>query len=110
MGALANAVSLMNSVEWRDWLKAAAAYQAREVVLEPEGTARHALRLKLAEKVITSPEYVVGHLVTIISTDPDVAAKGGTPTAVTENVVIAKVAASWSRMAELLLPEYADLP
>ncbi len=101
MGRLANAVALRKDPEWREWLVTAAAYVSREVYLEASTVTDHAVRYRLALDVMVTPEVVAAQLVTIISTDPDVAVKGTSPAAVTEELTITKVQAIWTKLALL---------
>ena len=101
---LPNAVALMRSADFRDWLTAAAAYQARVVVLEDVSTADHDIRLKLATDVLMTPSIVVDRLINAVATDPEVAVKGTTPELVTQAVILQKVAAVWTVLAKLSFP------
>ena len=76
MGALANAAILIKDTTFQDWCMAAAAYQARLVVLEDAATPDHQLRLDLATSVVNSPELYRTRFTTYIATDPTVAQKG----------------------------------
>lgn len=102
MGALSNAVTLRADPVWREWIITASAYQARVVLTEAESVPDHAVRARLARDVAFTPASVVDLMVTLVSTDPEVAAKGSTPDAITENTVLAKVAAVWTAVAKLL--------
>jgi hypothetical protein len=102
MGALSNAVTLRADPVWRDWLITAGAYQARVVLSEATTVADHDVRMKLARDVAFTPASIIDLLVTVISTDPEVAVKGATPELVTEATVLAKVAANWTAIAKLL--------
>jgi hypothetical protein len=101
---LPNAVALMRSVDFRDWLLAAGAYQARVVLAEPDTTPLHDVRLKLAEEVLMSPAVIVDRLVNAIATDPEVAGKGQTPQAVTQALILKKVDLVWSALARMSYP------
>jgi hypothetical protein len=105
MGQLANAAALMQDPEWREWLVASAAYQARVVVTEDPATPDHAVRYRLAQDAIVSPSMLADRLVSVVSTDPDIAALGGTPALVGETLPIQKTAAVWTALAKLLYPE-----
>lgn len=102
---LPNAVALMKDQEWKDWLLAAAAYQARVVLQEPENTPDHPVRLRLAQDVLTSPQIVLERLVTVVSTDPEVAGKGKTATLVGQPLILQKVAGVWTALAKLAFPQ-----
>lgn len=105
MGQLANAAALMQDPEWREWLIAAAAYQARVVVTEDPSTTDHAVRYRLAQDAIVSPSMLADRLVSVISTDPDVVSLGGTPAQVGETLPIQKTANVWTALAKLIYPE-----
>lgn len=104
MGALANAALLLQDNTFRAWMTAAGAYQARQVVLEPDTTADHAIRLRLANDAIVSPTIVTDRLVTIIGTDPTIAAMGSSTTTLDENTVLNKVAGTWTTIAKMMYP------
>jgi hypothetical protein len=99
---LPNAVSLMRSTEFRDWIMAASVYQARLVFLEPSSTADHDVRMKMARDVISSPNILVERLTAIIAADPDVCSIGDTPQAVGQPVILQKVSDVWTPVAKYL--------
>lgn len=99
MGALANAVALLASDEWKNWITAASAYTARLVYSEGEGVENHAVRLALAKEVANQPDLHTRLFLTILSTDPAVCSKGATPTLVTEQTCLDKVAEYWTFVA-----------
>lgn len=101
---LANAATLMRDETFRDWIMAAAVYQARQVIVEPDTTANHAIRERLAQDVIVSPAILVERLVNVIATDPDVAAKGNTVDLIGQTIILQKVAAIWTHLARLAYP------
>lgn len=103
MGALANAVELIDNVVWSKWLRTAGVYQARVVLAEPTSTPEYATRRELAQRVIANPEYLVPTALAIITTDPVVASAGATPEAVTESRVLSKIAEHWTIMATSLV-------
>lgn len=102
MGALANAVALMESDEMRKWCMAASVFQARKVITEAGTVNAHATRLKLADAVVTNPNLYATRFVNVVATDPQVASAGDTPAEVTESTVIAKVEEVWTPLATLL--------
>jgi hypothetical protein len=110
MGALANAVALRADPVWREWLITAAAYQARLVLLESADTPQHPIRERLARDVATTPQMIADMLVTIVSTDPEVATKGGTPALVGEAMVLDKLEEVWTAVARLYYPAEAPTP
>lgn len=105
MGALANAAALIQDATFAQWMTAAAAYQARLVIGEPESTPDHAIRLVLAKEVAVSPHSAAARLVTIVGTDPAIAAQGDNPAAIPEADILAAVAAVWTTLAHLIHPE-----
>lgn len=104
MSALANAVSLLRDADFRDYCLAAQAYVARTVLAEapsvPECAARHAL----AVKVLSSPTYGLDRLVTVIATDPLIAAAGPTAASLSEEALISAVVKVWTPIAKLDTP------
>lgn len=101
MGALANAAILIKDATFQDWCMAAAAYQARQVVLEDPTTTDHQARLDLATTVIASPETFRTRFAVYIATDPTVAVKGSTSAQVGEQTVLDKASEIWTRVAKL---------
>lgn len=104
MGALANAAKLLKDSDFRDWMTAAGAYQARQVILEDPATADHSIRLLLANDAIVTPEITTDRLVTIIGTDPTIAADGSTVATLNEGKVLTAVANSWTTIAKMMYP------
>lgn len=104
MGALANAVLLMDDPIFAKWCTTAGAYQARLILAEADNAPDHAIRLRLAHDVLAGPNIITANLVMLVGTDPEVAAKGSTPVAVTEDLVLAKVASVWTTLAKLRFP------
>lgn len=102
---LPNAVALMRDVDFRDWLMAAGAYQARVVLGEPAATPDHAVRVKLAQDVLMSPEMLLDRLVNVVATDPEVAGRGVTPAVVGQPLILQKVADIWTSLARLSFPQ-----
>lgn len=88
MGALANAATLIKDTTFQDWCMAAAAYQARLVVLESNNVPDHQLRFDLALSVVSFPENYRTRFTVYLATDPEVAVKGATAAAVTEATVL----------------------
>ena len=105
MGALENAASLGRSNNWQDWVVAAAAYTARTVLLEPESTPDHEIRLKLAKIVISNPDFLKNRLTWILATTPSLAQRGNIPSEVGEANVIAEVAAIWTFLAQMTVAD-----
>ena len=104
MGALANAVTLLRDDNFRRFITAACAYQARQVILEDPGTGDHAVRLSLAEKVMTNPNYIVDKAVAAVATDPAVATLGttvGDTGSISEATILGEVANTWTALAKL---------
>lgn len=104
MGALANAATLLQDPIFRAWMTAAGAYQARQVISEDPATANHAVRLKLANDAVVTPGIVTDRLVTIIGTDPTIAAMGNSTATLDETTVLNKVAAAWTTIAQMMYP------
>jgi hypothetical protein len=101
MGALANAAVLVKDPTFMDQCMAAAAYQARQVILEPDTTQDHASRLALATSVVADPLTFRTRFSVYIGTDPEVAAKGNTAALVGEQTILDKVAAIWTTVSKL---------
>jgi hypothetical protein len=106
MGALANAVVLRNDPVFKDWIETAIAYQARVIITTEAVTApKHTIRLRLAKDAATSPQMILGLMITAVATDPSVASKGTTMGAqITEGDIISGVEAAWTVIAELTYP------
>lgn len=98
---LPNAVALMRNDEFRDWVMAAAVYQARQVIVEATSVQDHAIRVILAEKVALNPAPYVERFVNVIATDPAVAGLGDTPSEIGQSTFLAKIAEVWTPMARL---------
>lgn len=103
MGALANAAVLVKDPTFLDQCMAAAAYQARQVILEADTTPDHATRLALATTVSSDPLTFRTRFAVYLGTDPEVAAKGNTAAAVGEQMILDKTAAIWTTVAKLSL-------
>lgn len=103
MGALDNASKLIKDVTFLDQCMAAAAFQARQVVLEPTSTPDHDARLAFATSVISDPLNFRTRFAVYIATDPAVAAKGATAALVTEQTIIDKAAEIWTTVSKLSL-------
>lgn len=101
MGALANAAILVKDATFMDQCMAAAAYQARQVILEPDTTKDHASRLALATSVVADPLTFRTRFSVYIGTDPEVAVKGNTAALVGEQMILDKAAAIWTTVAKL---------
>jgi hypothetical protein len=101
MGAVANAAILIEDPEFQGWCMAAAAYQARQVILEDPATPGHAERLSLATSVVNAPETYQRRFTVYVATDPQVATKGSTAAAVGEQTVLDKVEAIWTTVATI---------
>lgn len=98
---LANATTLMKDTDFRDWVRAASVYVAREVISDPTPPGDQAVRLAFAKQIALNPDLHLNQLVNVIACDPEVAAKGNNVTAVTQATVIAKVQEVWSPLAAL---------
>lgn len=101
MGALANAAVLIKDATFLDQCMAAAAYQARQVVLEDPATPDHQARLDLALTVIASPETFRTRFTIYLATDPTVSVKGATAALVGEQTILDKTAAIWTTVAKI---------
>jgi hypothetical protein len=101
MGALANAAVLIKDATFLDQCMAAAAYQARQVILENNATPDHDARLALATSVSADPLTFRTRFAVYLGTDPEVAAKGTTAAAVGEQMILDKTAAIWTTVAKL---------
>lgn len=101
MGALANAAILIRDTTFQDWCMAAAAYQARLVILEPDTTPDHTVRYDLATSVANDPINYRVRFTTYLATDPAICTKGSTPAAVTEQTVLDKVAEIWTTVSKM---------
>src|SRR6476469_9324202 len=107
MGALANATSLRHDTDFIGWVESAIVYQSRLVLTgdtaAPGGTtaAQLAVRLKLAKSTAVSPRQILDLCVCAIACDPDVANLGGTAAIVGEALVLSKMAAIWTTVAQL---------
>ena len=104
MGALDNASKLIQDANFRAWMLAAGAYQARQVITEDPATADHAVRYLLAVEVIVEPQMVVDRLVTLVGTDPDIATQGSDTSTLSESTVLNKVSVIWTDLAKLIVP------
>lgn len=104
MGALTNAVALMNDFTFRQYCQAASVYTATTVVSENTSTPNHTNRLKLAKKVLDNPEYLTGRLVSVMATMPDIAQLGitiGDDGAISEAAILAGAANCWDALSIL---------
>jgi len=101
MGVLDNAAKLIKDATFLDQCMAAAAYQARLVVLEDPTTPDHQIRMDLAQNVILSPENYRTRFAIYLATDPAVSSKGATAALVTEATIIDKTAAIWTTVAQI---------
>lgn len=104
MGALNNAATLGNDKRWREWVVAAAAYTAREVLKEDPSTPDHEKRLNLARMVLASPRLLEARLTWILATTPEIAVKGDSPEEVGEGTVLSEVANIWTHLADITTP------
>lgn len=99
-----NAVQLINDKPFRDWLMVVGCYQSRVVIQANAAEAAlpdHEKRLDLATRFLDNPSPFLDSLVRLIGTDPSVCSLGVTvgPGAVTQEVLIQKMAAIWSSFA-----------
>jgi hypothetical protein len=101
MGAVANAATLIKDPIFLDWCMAAAAYQARQVLLEDPLIEDHQLRKDLAVNVANDPLNFRTRFTVYIATDPTVAVKGNTAALVGEQTVLDKIAAIWTTVAKM---------
>lgn len=104
-GPLQNAVLLMSSAEWRQFLTAAAAYNARLVYGEEAEVPEHNVRLKLAMQILVVPGAATDLLVTLVSTDPAICTQSGVPSAITEQSIIEAVMSYWTPIAKMRFDE-----
>ena len=102
---LKNAVVLLDLPSMVLYAKAAASYQARVVITEPDTTADHAVRTRLADAVIANPDYLVQRAVSVLATDPSVNGVGSDPAAMDQTVILGSMAKAWTPLAKLLFPE-----
>lgn len=101
MGALANAAILIRNATFQDWCMASAAYQARQVIIEPETEPNHDARMSLATSVVANPINFRTRFTIYLATDPEVASKGSTPEAIGEAMVLDKVKNIWTMVSLL---------
>lgn len=101
MGVLDNAAKLIKDVTFQDWCMAAAAYQARLVILEDASTPDHLDRLNLATSVVNNPDTFRSRFTVYVATDPSVSGKGATAALVTEATVLDKVATIWTTVSQV---------
>lgn len=101
MGALDNASKLIKDATFLDQCMAAAAYQARLVVLEADTVPDHPVRLALATSVVSDPTNYRTRFAVYIATDPAVASKGATAALVTEQTILDKTAEIWTMVSKL---------
>lgn len=99
MGALDNAVTIMNNPLWRQYMTAASAYVARQVYSEPASTSDHDVRMQLAKDVLVQRDLIASQLATLLGTDPTLIAETADPAAVDENGIINAVASYWTAIA-----------
>ena len=102
---LANAVVLLGDPTFEKYAKAASVYQARLVVSEASTTPDHAARLRLADAVVTDPDWMTQRAVSILATDPNVNSKGSDVTLIDQSIILTSMASAWTSMAKLLFPE-----
>lgn len=104
MGALDNAVTLMANPMWRQYMTAAAAYQARVVYSEAASVPDYATRRRLAIDVLASPDLISSQLAILLGTDPDLVTATSDPVQVDEPMIIQKVAGYWTAIAKQHYP------
>lgn len=103
-----NAVSLMQSSLFRDWVRAAIVYKARDVITEATTVADHAKRVELAAIVAVNPDQHLNIFVNAIACDPAVASVGaevGEGTGrVGQALLLDRIGLIWTPLAKLLYP------
>lgn len=104
MGALDNAVVLLNNPVWRQYMTAASAYVARQVYSEGTGITDHPIRLRLAVDVLSQPDLVASQLATLLGTDPELVTTTADPVQVDEAGIVAKVSGYWTALAHQQYP------
>ena len=93
---LANAVVLLGDPTFEKYAKAASVYQARLVVSEASTTPDHAARLRLADAVVTDPDWMTQRAVSILATDPNVNSKGSDVTLIDQSIILTSMASAWT--------------
>lgn len=101
MGALSNAVLLMRDEDLRDLVYAAIVYQSKQVVVELATVTDHALRLQLAEEVLSNPNRRVEFFQRLLATETDIATNYTTGLSIPENTIISKMASFWTAVARV---------
>lgn len=101
---VANAVQLINDKPFRDWVMVVGCYQSRIVIQNGQDEAArsdHATRLDLANRFLENPNPFLDSLIRLLATDPEICSLGVTvgSNAVTQEVLITKIAAIWSSFA-----------
>ena len=104
MGAVDNAVKLMNDSILLSKVRAVSVYVARQVVVESGTTANHAKRLQLATAVVWNPQQYNVLMMNIIACDPDICTATDDANAIADNVLIQKVSELWTPVATMLFP------
>lgn len=100
---IVNAITLIKSSDFRDWCRVLSAFQARKVIVESDTTPDHAVRLKLAERVILDPDFILNRVVNILATDPAVCGLGTRiGQDITQDLLVAKAAEIWTPLAKLV--------
>lgn len=103
-GPLANSVALLSNPEWKKWMTAAAAYQARVVYTEAANVNEHAARLRLALDVLTVPDLISDRLATLLAADGSLVAQGSSPDSFPEAEILTRVANLWTPIAKTTYP------
>lgn len=108
---LPNAVALMRDATFMDWVRAGSVYVARTVLTEPDTTASHDVRVRMAQAIVLDPTAMQTRLVNILATDPDVASIGDQvgegPNMIGQNLIIQKIIGVWTPLAKLVYPNPA---
>ena len=105
---VANAVQLINDKPFRDWVMVVGCYQSRIVIQNnPTEAARpdHQIRLNLANQFLDNPNPFLESMIRLLATDPEICSLGVTvgSSAVTQEILISKIASIWSSFAEAKL-------
>lgn len=105
MGALDNAVQILNNPLWKQYMAAASAYVARQVYTEATNTQDYAIRRRLVLDVLVNPNILADRLATLLGTDPDLVTTTSDPVTVDEQAIVQKVTGYWTALAKSTYPE-----
>jgi hypothetical protein len=104
MSAIDNAVALMADGAFLEKIKAVSVYQARNVVVEPVGTANHAVRMKLATDVIYNPQMYAVRFQNVLSCDDAICGPYSSSSAIPDSLLISKMAEVWTPLSNMMYP------